>query len=233
MPSHTVLDNVASDLAVWLDQESTRIAAAMAPQGTAPFSAGLSEQQKLEYYRAQLFNPDGTPNLQGRSDQMNRLGPEGFTNVYKAVIKAYPQLRVPSPPAAPPMGPPPGPPMMGPPPGPPGLPPGIPSLAQGGIVTQPTVALIGEAGPEAVVPLRDNADPSYPGRYFPAIDRAVDIPAEYLSMEGWLRRLQGHASDPMLPDFVYRPDDPDNPRVHPLPPAAYPTGDQPIRIGWS
>lgn len=34
--------------------------------------------------------------------------------------------------------------------------PHIPRLAEGGIVTRPTVALIGEAGPEAVVPLRDH-----------------------------------------------------------------------------
>src|SRR5690606_37309472 len=32
-------------------------------------------------------------------------------------------------------------------------PPRIPALAAGGIVTRPTVALVGEAGPEAVVPL--------------------------------------------------------------------------------
>jgi hypothetical protein len=32
-------------------------------------------------------------------------------------------------------------------------PPDIPRLAMGGIVTRPTLALIGEAGPEAVVPL--------------------------------------------------------------------------------
>jgi len=32
---------------------------------------------------------------------------------------------------------------------------GIPALAEGGIVTQPTLALIGERGPEAVVPLND------------------------------------------------------------------------------
>jgi hypothetical protein len=30
---------------------------------------------------------------------------------------------------------------------------GIPGLAAGGIVTQPTLAMIGEAGPEAVIPL--------------------------------------------------------------------------------
>jgi SLT domain-containing protein len=31
--------------------------------------------------------------------------------------------------------------------------PNIPMLAQGGIVTSPTLAMIGEAGPEAVIPL--------------------------------------------------------------------------------
>ena len=31
--------------------------------------------------------------------------------------------------------------------------PGVPQLAEGGIVTKPTLAMIGEAGPEAVVPL--------------------------------------------------------------------------------
>lgn len=34
---------------------------------------------------------------------------------------------------------------------------GIPGLAEGGIVTKPTIALIGEAGPEAVVPLTSNS----------------------------------------------------------------------------
>jgi len=98
VPTQTLLDAVATDLAVWLDQESTRIAAAMAPQGRAPFAAQVSESQKLEYYRNQLFNADGSPNLAGRQQQMARLGPEGFTQVYKAVIKAYPDLKVPPPP---------------------------------------------------------------------------------------------------------------------------------------
>ena len=38
----------------------------------------------------------------------------------------------------------------------------LPQLAEGGIVTQPTIALIGEAGPEAVVPLTGNAAGSIP-----------------------------------------------------------------------
>src|SRR5215471_10802437 len=41
------------------------------------------------------------------------------------------------------------------PPRPPMLPPGVRPMASGGIVTQPTLALVGEAGPEAVIPLAD------------------------------------------------------------------------------
>jgi hypothetical protein len=44
------------------------------------------------------------------------------------------------------------------------MPMSIPAMAGGGVVTQPTVALIGEAGPEAVVPLT-------PSRPADAIDR--------------------------------------------------------------
>jgi hypothetical protein len=101
MPQQTMLDNVATDLAVWIDQTATRIAAAMAPQGVSPFAAQLTETQKLEYYKNQLFNPDGTPNLNGRQAEMQRLGPQGFTQVYKAVIKAYPALQIPTPPGMP------------------------------------------------------------------------------------------------------------------------------------
>ena len=162
-----MLDRVATDLAMWLDQESTRIAAALAPAGVAPFSAQLSETQKLDYYKNQLFNPDGTPNLDGRQQQMQRLGPEGFTQVYKAVMKAYPDLRLPTPPGTPGMpatqAAPPAPPSPVPAPylprgqqtaNAPNITPIVP-MASGGIVTKPTVALIGEAGPEAVVPLPD------------------------------------------------------------------------------
>jgi len=45
-------------------------------------------------------------------------------------------------------------------PPPPGV---IPAMAEGGIVTQPTLALVGEQGPEAVVPLTDVTSGNYPG----------------------------------------------------------------------
>jgi len=96
--SPSLIDRVSTDLAIWIDQISTKIALGMSTGGLAPGAAPLSETQKLEYYRDQLFNPDGSPNLQGRAQQVQRLGPQGFTMVYRAVIKAYPYLRLPTPP---------------------------------------------------------------------------------------------------------------------------------------
>src|SRR5215468_5671718 len=189
-----MMDEVATDLAAWIDKTASEVALAFAP-GRAPFSANITEDQKLQYYRSQLFNPDGSPNVQGRTAQLQRLGVEGFGLVYKAIIKRWPELKIPAPPsievpsewprpapggpppgppspAGAPPGPPPGPPVGPPPPagppgppgsrpGPPLLPPNTPpmppvrAMATGGVVTEPTLALIGEAGPEAVVPLRD------------------------------------------------------------------------------
>jgi len=89
----TLLDEVADDLSEWIDATAEAIATAFTPQGIAPFSAHLSEREKLEYYRSQLFNPDGSPNTTGRTAQLQRLGPEGFAQVYKAVVSAHPELR--------------------------------------------------------------------------------------------------------------------------------------------
>ena len=52
--------------------------------------------------------------------------------------------------------------------------PHIPRLATGGVVNQPTLAVVGEAGPEAVVPLGD------PGRA-----QQVMKEAGLLDMSGW------------------------------------------------
>lgn len=121
------LDEIASDLALWLDQTSTEIALAFAPN-RSPFSANVSEEQKLEFYRTRLFNPDGTPNAAGREAEFQRLGSDGFSQVYKAVIRRYPELRVPAPAPieVPAQWPAPGPALPGGPPAPPGAPPGLP-----------------------------------------------------------------------------------------------------------
>lgn len=96
--------------------------------------------------------------------------PAATPNVPVPVPMPAPVMPAPAPPAMPPppvpvpqAALPVPPPVAAPPPailGPNGqpLPPsGIPAMAQGGVVTQPTLALIGEAGPEAVVPLTDTS----------------------------------------------------------------------------
>lgn len=132
------LDDVSNDLALWIDQTANDVALAFAP-ARAPFSANITEQQKLDFYRSRLFNPDGTPNAQGRAQEIQRLGAEGFGRVYKAVVDHWPELRPPEaapievpeewpaalpgpPPGAPTPAPPPGAPLAGP-PGPPAGPP--------------------------------------------------------------------------------------------------------------
>lgn len=234
MPHTSLLDDVSNDLAIWIDQISTEIATAFVAT-RAPFSAPVSEEQKLEFYRSKLFNPDGSPNAAGRQAELQRLGSDGFGQVYKAVIKRYPELHIPTPeadlsvpeqwpqagPPMPPGGPPrppvglplgpagtgpgsPGPPMPFPPRPPMMPPPGIRAMASGGIVTKPTVALIGEAGPEAVVPLgqyqppgvnpnEQLADSQYRDpRYNPPQAQPQPLPA---NVSPWNDLIAQHAGD--------------------------------------
>jgi len=142
------LDDIANDLALWIDQTSTEIALAFAPT-RSPFSADVSEEQKLEYYRQRLFNPDGSPNAAGRDQEMQRLGSDGFAQVYRAVVKRYPDLRIPTPEEmAPPLEVPEQWPQM--PPAPPGAPPGLP----GGLPPGPAAVPPPSARPPFAVPPR-------------------------------------------------------------------------------
>jgi hypothetical protein len=90
----TMLEEVANDLALWIDDTSTKVALAFAP-GRAPFSAQMTEHDKLSYYTRALFNPDGTPNTAGRQREVARLGVERFAQVYKAVVQAHPEWKPP------------------------------------------------------------------------------------------------------------------------------------------
>lgn len=93
MPQPNPLDLVATDIAYWIDSEAEQIAAALIGGMAAPFSARVSEKDKLEYYTAQLFNPDGSPNYAGRTQEMNRLGAVGFAEVFKQVLRVHPEYR--------------------------------------------------------------------------------------------------------------------------------------------
>ena len=89
------LDSLAEELGEWIDQISTQIAQSVVGGYTAPGAASLSERQKLDYYTRQFFNPDGSPNDQGRAQEMLRLGPEHFAEVWTEVVHAHPDLAPP------------------------------------------------------------------------------------------------------------------------------------------
>jgi hypothetical protein len=95
--SQNMLDQIAEDLAYFIDDMATQLAEAMSAGGTAPFAAQITEEDKLRYYTSRFFSADGSPNLQGRVTEMQRLGPENFALVFKAVMKAHPDLAVPPP----------------------------------------------------------------------------------------------------------------------------------------
>lgn len=84
-------DQVARELADWLDTERVQLAAALRAGGRAPFAAKVSEKEKLEFYARQFFNPDGTRNTAGIQRTLERVGPEGFAKIYSALKAAgYP-----------------------------------------------------------------------------------------------------------------------------------------------
>lgn len=103
-----MLEQVAEELADWIDRMAQEVAAGMMQDGRSPFGAQMTEQEKLEYYAQQLFNPDGSPNVEGRQKLIERVGVDGFVRILNAVMKgrgqpALPGLPTPPEPETPPM----------------------------------------------------------------------------------------------------------------------------------
>lgn len=78
-------EEAAQEMVDWLDQGPEEVAASFSTNGRAPFSAPASERQKLEYYQATLFNTDGSPNEEARSQTMERVGPRGYFAIMHAL----------------------------------------------------------------------------------------------------------------------------------------------------
>jgi len=90
------LDRVADNVAQWADDLSTAMAEAIKGGLSAPGAAQLSEQAKFEYYTRQFFEPDGSPNMLGRAQEMARLGPEGFEQVLREILAVFPDWKQPA-----------------------------------------------------------------------------------------------------------------------------------------
>lgn len=95
MPEPNPLDVMAEGLAEWADNISTRIADGIKGGFNAPGAAQISERQKLAFYTRQMFNADGTPNYEGRQQTLERLGPDGFAEVFSEVASVHPELMPP------------------------------------------------------------------------------------------------------------------------------------------
>lgn len=78
--------DVADDMAEWMESMSDELAGGLMGNGPAPFSQNLTKAEQLEFYTSAFFNPDGSENLMGREQQMQRLGPVGYANALRTVL---------------------------------------------------------------------------------------------------------------------------------------------------
>lgn len=85
-------DAIPKELASYITDEAKWYAEALKGGGPAPFAARASEEEKIEYYRRQLYtqNPDGTidyekPNMQGRQQLITRVGIDNYALIARTV----------------------------------------------------------------------------------------------------------------------------------------------------
>jgi hypothetical protein len=78
---------VASELSDWLGETSKELAFGLHDGDRPPFAADVGDNERLDYYENKLFNPDGTPNEQGRQAEIARIGPAGYAQVLLALTK--------------------------------------------------------------------------------------------------------------------------------------------------
>lgn len=97
-------DDMADEITSWLDTEPEYYAQALLAGHDPPFGAqggaGINEQQKLDYYKRQVFNTTqeggvnyDSPNEAGREKLIKRVGIPGYTQVMAAVLGERNQLQ--------------------------------------------------------------------------------------------------------------------------------------------
>lgn len=85
-------DGIADDLFSWQEEMVSWATEAIKAGHRSPFSAPVSERDKLEYYRRQMFkvDPDGTvhydqPNPGGRDQLLKQVGTSAYAQIWDAV----------------------------------------------------------------------------------------------------------------------------------------------------
>lgn len=87
MAAQDLHTRVADQLTDWLEGMPQRIAERWTGNGRAPFAQQVSTAKALAYYNRTFYNPDGTPNVQGRNAELERLGVDGYAKAMRAVMK--------------------------------------------------------------------------------------------------------------------------------------------------
>jgi hypothetical protein len=100
-------EEVAEDIASYVEQEARNLAEAMAGGGRVPFSAKLTRAEQEQYYvdeySEHVYNKDGSPNEEGRAYLVKKFGADGFSAIARAVMRAR-NVLAPLPAGAPALG---------------------------------------------------------------------------------------------------------------------------------
>lgn len=83
-PQHW-LDGVGDELVQRMNENVDYLTEAFLDGARAPGAADINEDQKLDWYRRKMFNPDGTPNEKERSNILNRVGVRNYVEIVKAL----------------------------------------------------------------------------------------------------------------------------------------------------
>lgn len=84
-----IYETVAQDIAEWLNTMPKVLARAMrgGPHKQGPFKHPATGKQKYEIYKGKLFNDDGTPNLPGRQELLQKMNPQQYAQVVHIVTR--------------------------------------------------------------------------------------------------------------------------------------------------
>lgn len=87
MAGQHIADQLAEEIVAWLDSTAEAVADALRGSPFSPQVVQTTAEERLDYFRAQLFNPDGTPNLAGRDHVLRQYGPDTYETVALALAK--------------------------------------------------------------------------------------------------------------------------------------------------
>lgn len=85
-------EEIAEEVVRFMDEEPPIVAEAFRYEGRAPWAANVSEDEKLLFFGAQVFHPDGSPNQEGRARLMEQYGPDNYAAIMAAVLDRGPAV---------------------------------------------------------------------------------------------------------------------------------------------